>query len=238
MNGRGLQPDWLPHWLSWLLEWAHQEQSLIAGILAFFAAAVTACFLYLQIKQQKERWKREEKRRELAVRARLPFALSEIVDFCSEGYVRSRHAYLQFENTATAFQPIDVPTLPSRAIVLLGSLVEISSIDSIRDAAQQVLKELQVVHSRLSASFRSYRGAGVGGINSKDAYADRAADCEYLRILTERLFEYSRGEREKPTPFQGIADAERVFFFAREKDEFSDRVWTTLSLSLDMNPDA
>lgn len=226
-----MQPEWLPEWLSWILEWMHQEQALVAGLLALAGAVATVIVIRKQIGLQEEQWRIERENREKAAKAKLPIALSEIVDYCNDAYSRSRRAFFQYENVNTEYEPLGLPVLPKDSIEVLAKFIEHSSNELVTNAVQELLGEVQVVHARVSTSLSNFRGERLRGINNRRAYADRAADAELLRVRTERLFEYARQERNDPTPWKSVEDAETSFFFGRERNEFNNLVWRTVSMA-------
>jgi len=226
-----MQPNWLPDWLSWILEWMHQEQALVAGLLALAGAVSTVIVVRKQIGLQEEQWRIERENREKATRAKLPIALSEIVDYCNDAYSHSSRAFFQFENVNTAYEPLNPPALPKDSIEVLAKFIEHSSNELVSKAMQELLREVQVVHARVSVSLSNFRSGQLRGINNRRAYADRAADAELLRVQTEQLFEYARQVRNGPRPWKTVADAETSFFFGRERNEFNNLVWRSVSMA-------
>ena len=220
-----MQPEWLPNWLSLILDWMHQEQALVAGLLALIGAGTTVFFLRQQIEFQERQWLDTIKRRDRANRASLPLALSELVDYCLDSYSVCKLIYSNHEKYQNSPPSLAAPNIPEKAIEVLVSTVEDSLRDDVSKASSDILNKIQVAHVRLKNSIDTVSSASnIGNINNKDAYALRAFEAEELRAHIEALFEYSRGEKDGPAPIRDKADAERVFRFGKPAGEFEAKV--------------
>lgn len=220
-----MQPDWIPQWLSLILEWIHQEQSLIAGMLALAGAYLTVRAVRRQINLQKKQWDDERDRRHLANRARLPLALSDIVDYTLSAYSICRHIFQTYSSATNASDSLAPPQLPSRALEVLATTVEYAIQEDLKLALVQLLSEIQVMHARLVASVYAYSPAGRhAGLNDRNAYAYRAYEAELLRARSERIFEYARNENERISPLRSKLDAEHTFCFGKPSGEFEQQV--------------
>ncbi|MEZ5920276.1 MAG: hypothetical protein R3C60_02885 [Parvularculaceae bacterium] len=220
-----MQPEWLPTWLSVILDWMHQEQALVAGVLALIGAGATVCVLRRQIKIQERQWLDAQERRDRASRARLPLALSDLVDYCLESYSICKLIYCNYEKYKNSPPSLTAPNLPGKAIEVLASAVEESLQGDVSKSSSEILNKLQVAHIRLKNSIDTVSSAShIGNINDQKAYALRAFEIEELRAHIETLFEYARGEKDTPTPIRSKVDAERVFRFGKPDGEFEAKV--------------
>lgn len=131
-----MQPDWLPQWLSYLLDWAHQEQAILAGILALIGAGFTVIYLKRQISVQERHWEDEKSRRLRARRARLPLALSEMVDYCSSYYSVCRTVFCQYTKIESREEVLASPELPAGAIEILVETLEQSLEEDVSKAVE------------------------------------------------------------------------------------------------------
>ena len=66
------------------IEWLDKWQTLLAGVLALIGAMWTVYYIHRQIKQVDELEKARRSKEELAARAVLPLALSQLVQYASE----------------------------------------------------------------------------------------------------------------------------------------------------------
>lgn len=104
----------------WLKEW----QTLVAGVLAFLAAAATVWVLVRQSRVEKLRYAELRKRRFQAVRAVLPADLSEICHYCTLCAQAIRAALQHFDQNRAPPSGVACPVLPERVISNLQRLVE------------------------------------------------------------------------------------------------------------------
>lgn len=220
-----MQPDWIPHWLSLILNWIHEEQTLVAGMLALIGAYATVQIIRQQINTQKEQWDNERDRRHLANRARLPLALSEIVDYSLRAYSICRHIFYIYSSATRESNTPDPPQLPERALEVLATAIENATQEDLRNALIEILSEIQVMHSRLTGSLGSFPAARhIGGLNNRDAFAYRAFEAELMRARTERLFEYARNVENRVSILRNKKDAEECFTFGKPQEEFENKV--------------
>jgi hypothetical protein len=155
--------------LTTVIEFIKEWQTLIGALLAIFVAMRTIKVLNLQTLNETNRHLDHQRRKGLAARAEMPDALSEI-----SAYLRAAGEFLIEERT-------DKPETPSSALSTLKR-----SIEHLEDGAAKRTFELisfyQVQNVRMENS---------GGHSSLD---DMTYDVIKLQALTNSLFDYARNE--------------------------------------------
>ncbi|MEZ5981727.1 MAG: hypothetical protein R3C54_05400 [Parvularculaceae bacterium] len=221
-----MQSNSLPAWLSYLLEWAHQEQALIAGLLALLGAWLTVWQIRKQIAVQQAQWEYEKAQRQKSSRARLPLALSEIVDYCLNSYSICRQMFCRYEDyKKNGLIPPTLARLPSHALEVLAEGVRDTQHEDVSAALIEILSEIQSVSVRVRNSVDTVTSnRTLININNREAFALRAVELEELRARTEGLFEYARFEREDVRPLRGKVEALKTYKFGNVEDEFRQQV--------------
>ena len=193
----GLQPDWVSGWFSYLLEWVHQEQAIIAGMLALCVGFLTVRAIQTQINEQREYWKDEKDRNLRAQRARLVFALSEFIDYNKICYQLCANVYERCDSITQDDQDsLEMPALPVNALEVSFTVLSQTLPDDVVSRLQSVLVDIQVYHSRLSGGVSTLRFTGkrIGGVNYRSAFVERAAESIYFDYLVGSLFDFARNE--------------------------------------------
>lgn len=220
-----MQPHWIPDWLSYWLHWAHQEQALLAGMLALLGAGATVWVLYKQIAQQGAQWERSVRRQFRASRAKLPWALSDVTEYTRDVFEKCQNIYERFDEIVPQQMLPAKPTLPTRAIEVIAENIETSDHDEVAKALEEVLSKLQINYARLSETFRKLgREPEVGNVNDKPALAHRGFEAYLLEAYASRLFEYARSARDEPKPLWPKNEAVLGFNFDGESGEYHDEV--------------
>lgn len=157
-------------WGQWLYDW----QTLLSGLLALIAALIAAGFLIWQTRIMKAQLRADSMRHDEARRAKqrsarvaLPDALADV-----SRYVRACAWSLFQRNT-------DEVVAPVTAIATLKSATEFLD-DGPAGAVAAIVLHYQVQHSRHSLP--------------EMPKFDRMYDCVRLGYLTDRVFEYARGD--------------------------------------------
>lgn len=182
-------------WLLNLGDW----QTLLAGLLALIAAAVTAYLLNKQIQQtethERERWRRSKE----AAPAMLPLTLAslgEYVRLCAVS-LKQRLAHVRAElagEDVSAFVLTDFPDVPVSVSAALHGMILASEADDAR-AYVTLLNKLQVFSSRIqNADGRRSAVTMVLPTNIESNILDAAE----LRVLCDALFPYARGQTDTP----------------------------------------
>jgi hypothetical protein len=154
-----------------VVDWLYTWQTLISGVLALGAAAMTVGLLRIQIEDERARHRSQRIAKTLAARATLPDALSDIAR-----YTRECMAYLVGKRA-------EPPLAPADGIAAIKGAIEFCDGDP-ATALFALASYYQVQRARL-AEHRVRRGP---------ENLDRMRDCAHLRALSDRLFDYARGE--------------------------------------------
>lgn len=151
-------------------------QTLIAGGLAVGAAAITGYLLWVQIRDQRNEVKRQQKAVNLAARIRLPHALAELNAYWSACFDAWRNG-----------APQSRPTPPFAALETVMKAAPV--VDDKSFKSMQILVELaQAFESRLNHHGRA-RPRNISEV--------MVADIGELTWLTNRLYEFGRMEVEE-----------------------------------------
>jgi len=181
--------DWLPSILSEPLFWVHQNQTLVAGVLATAAAAWTVKFLSKQIDQSEAHRRQDHERRHRMLRAGLPTALSEVSDYaekCAQFVWRIRHD--QHPANLTQITP------PFDAMRSIQAVIETAEEPSV-NAIENLIRFFQIHESR----FRTFTKRSEP---SKENTANSILDSLFLVASCSRLFSYARGVASEPSKWR------------------------------------
>jgi len=178
----GLEVDAIYEHIDTLGQWIYDYQTIIAGLIAVFAAGVTVRRLSTQIDLQRSQQLWELQKEQRASRATLHHALSQIED------------YLVRTFDALAMQNTVLPKMPIQAIdslILAATCADKQSYETFH----RLISGLQMFQSRLQ----------VNPDKINDAWwMDRMLDLLVISCATGRLFLYARDPNhelpfEKPT---------------------------------------
>lgn len=217
--GAVVAADGTPCWLQHVGYWIHQHQTLIAGLLALAAAAVTVHFLRKQIAQQQRHHDEMIERKLRAMRAGLPIALVEIRQYAVACVAALRHL-LQFNGDhleeadwdetpqeATSGQLPPVRDYPVEAFKTVQALIEHADVENAR-RLQRIIVYGQIQNSR----FRKLIGRIVH--NEDRDWAVAAPNIMYairdaigLEMLANAAFDYSR---EMTPDIHPLGDAQKA----------------------------
>jgi penicillin-binding protein-related factor A (putative recombinase) len=222
-----MQPNWLPKSLSLILEWAHQEQTIVAAVIALVGALLTVRAIRRQITTQQAQWNDEKLRSLRAQRARLVFALSEFVDYNKSYYVVCKQVFEGYELIRNG--EIDVPELPpmpEAALEIAFSVLSQTLPDDVASTLERTTNALQTYHSRLSDGLSLLRAKNkFNGLSDKAAFAKRTQECLYFENLVGSLFDFARKETEGASEFPCVEHAIKQLAFKNMDDEY--REWVS-----------
>lgn len=156
-----------------LIDLARDWQTLISAFIALGAAWLTLRKIDEQIQDSRLRDRAAREARQLAARAALPDALSDIATYT--------HRTMEF----LAGKSAEVPPAPERGIATVKWAVEFCDGTAAR-ALFNLTSEYQIQRTRLTHHLRD------DGIED----LDRMHDCLRVRLLSDRLYGYARGLRE------------------------------------------
>jgi hypothetical protein len=168
-------------------------QTLVAGILALVGAIATVLIINAQIKQAESLEEGRRAREELAARAVLPFALSELSEYASE-CIKLISTYVPqgsgFGNPLAVPADLSLPSFSPEVIGALRDCVRFGDNQVVRQIAT-VLAGLQVQRARLRGLF--LRSAShMNGRMSRLEGIEAMIDAAELYAKTSALFEYGR----------------------------------------------
>lgn len=206
--------SWLPEFLSYPLYWLYLNQTLIAAGVALLAASLTVRAIQNQIRQQEQQELGRLRRRNRALRAALPYALTEFMSY-AENCVQQVEELRTFQKQVPkvrvypyqeppAFDRWDAPSYPVRAASSLSDTIECCEGDDGKKLAA-ILAWGQVFDARLNDFFRSAKSR-VGRV-PKIAYHDVYYDALCLMKLVGRAFEYGRAREAHIGEICDVEDA-------------------------------
>ena len=126
----------------------YNYQTLIAGALAFGGAVLTVVFLRRQIFQSDAQELERRRRENLAARAMMPAALSEIGEYSRECVKLLRPLLPALPEQVIRGEIQEIPLLPAEALFTLRQSVEFGSNDIAENIAD-LIRKLQIQRSRL-----------------------------------------------------------------------------------------
>lgn len=154
--------------------WLNRYQTLISGLLALAAAALTVRYLKLQINEERLRHENAVQAKSRAARIALPDALSAI-----SGYTNSCIEYLKVGSEH------ELPVLSEDAVSALKISVEFVE-GNAAEIIVELLKFLQITRARLE-----YHRVRFGPEN-----VERAYEIVFLRALNDSLYDFGRGDTQ------------------------------------------
>ncbi|MEM6463300.1 MAG: hypothetical protein AAF724_15425 [Pseudomonadota bacterium] len=184
-----------------LIELLNNWQTLVAGLLAFGGALWTVQKLRHQVKDQREefrrvdkrhdellqRYKHADRRRSLAAKAGLPHELDLMCNQTNYMALSLLNGDAEYKSRA-----FDVSRL-SEAIEFLE--------DSAADRLYEILRQFQICDARLAGYFeRLVQNDQPNDFETED----RLVDISEVRALTNTLFEYARNQTDKG-PAEGLS---------------------------------
>lgn len=187
-----------------LKEW----QTLVGALLALVAALGTIYIMRRQAADEDHRHRKQMHGKEMAARAQMPDALSEV---CA--YVREAGRYLTGQTS-------EQPSPPSSAITTLKQVIE--HIDD--NAAQRTFELLswyQVQRTRMLADTPSRRDEPTRG--------DRLYDIILLQAYANSLFDYARNEEptastDRPTRDEMVTAFRNTFEYTVRNEQLFERL--------------
>lgn len=209
------------HWAVDPSQCWYDWQTLVGGILAVGAAAVSVHFLRQQISQTDSLHQAELARQHNAVRTVTPIALSAISDFC---YAISDEICDEIEHRANEPLVLDAADNPKKRLppqhipdsvlpTLQGLVATLAEKSKIKHVAELV-GSLQILQSRYNDFDLRQAGSDIG-------LYGLLLDCAKIKLLTDSIFNYSR-----------FVDETNFSLFNGQK---SDKIWDDIhkkSLSL------
>jgi hypothetical protein len=177
---------------SWMLEPSlclFEWQTLIAGLLAVLAAAVSVWFLRKQISQTEALHQAALRRRFNAARATLPLTLSGLCAYATAlvGELSARRRARSPSNVNGSREPLLTPAPPTELVVSLQQMIEATEQKNVVALLSEIIGEIQVLTARVSG-LTHYQT-----IRSVDTYIIQGAG---IHALASSLFDFARREVE------------------------------------------
>jgi hypothetical protein len=161
-------------------------QTLIAGILATGAAAITVLQVGRQIRQNESALRHQRQRRASSHRAMLPLILSDICDFIETDNIKLKVAI------STRTMP-DQLEWPESLSVQFETLREVWEFD---DENQMHANNIRILISQIQV-YRSRRRPKNFRSVAKLEGLDRLRDAAEIYVSASALFDYARGEHHR-----------------------------------------
>ena len=180
--------------VSCMISWMDRWQTMLTGLAAVIAAAVSVHFVRKQIRQADRAENHRRDRRLAAARSRLQLSLSTISHYGSDSIVFLRGV----RNAVAGGQLIPTladnprPILPDPAVLALEAVIEATESDDFAGFLADLISEMQVLNSRLSGLPEE---AEALGIHSLDSYLMNAAK---VCAFASGAFPYARRETSDP----------------------------------------
>ena len=177
-----------------VVSWMDRWQTMLTGLAALIAAAVSVYFVQKQIAQAESAEAHRRKRRLAAARSRLQLALSTVSHYASDSIVflkRLRDA-VSADQAIPPLAEAPRPILPEPAVLALEAVIEATDSDSFAGFLADLISEMQVLNSRLSGL--PHEAQQLGAL-SLDSYLMNAAR---VHAFASGTFPYARRESTEP----------------------------------------
>ena len=177
-----------------VVSWMDRWQTMLTGLAALIAAAVSVYFIRKQIAQAESAETHRRKRRLAAARSRLQLTLSTVSHYGSDSIVFLK----RLRDAVSANQVIPTladaprPILPEPAVLALEAVIEATDSDGFAGYLADLISEMQVLNSRLSGL--PDQAQDLGTINL-DAYLVNAAK---VYAFASGSFPYARRAVAEP----------------------------------------
>jgi hypothetical protein len=187
------------------MEWLDKWQTLLAGVLALIGAMWTVYYIHRQIKQVDELEKARRSKEELAARAVLPLALSQLVQYASEclRVIKDRSVQPGMLPGDPLDENAGLPTVQRDIIGTLQACVryadntvvgQISTLLAAIQVQQARLREL-IIRSARRPDRRIPRFEAIGAmIDAAEIHAKASALFEYGREIADMRAKSTRQE--------------------------------------------
>lgn len=172
----------------WLYDW----QTIVSGLLALGAAIWAGVLLNKQIKISEALPELERARKFVAARCLLPIHLTAILDYCDS----VAQALVQFTEVDTSddHEALDLRAalpFPHETIVALTKVIELSNDVCLIGMLAEIISEIQVLTSRISAVEYSDRRCLGTSPSPAQIYIIQAAK---IQSMASSLYQFARQE--------------------------------------------
>lgn len=185
----------LPNGASILGQWLYDWQTLLSGLLAVGAAAVSVYFLKEQISKTEQQNRDDLVRRHNAARVVLPLVLSSIHEYCQSAVSRIAEAIEKFnpENLAQELlmdKPLPASSerlaVPTSAIEGMANFVETLTQTPQIKHVSEIIGQIQIFQSRFDK-------IDLNDSTQIHGFYGLLIDAATVSFLNESLYNYARG---------------------------------------------
>ena len=183
----------LPHWSSTLGQWLYEWQTLVAGVLALLAAAVSVYFLRQQIDQSDRHERERLERQHRAVRATLPLTLAGLIEPLSAMITALHLAAIEVANNgiAKSFSP---PPAPGEYVEQLQQVLATTDESTVTEPIAEIIREIQTLWSRVRTLQTEQAQRRAADLTAQ--IYSWIIQTSQIFVLVESLFEYARGRTQ------------------------------------------
>ncbi|MEQ3746371.1 MAG: hypothetical protein ABNH53_09100 [Henriciella sp.] len=188
----------------------YNYQSLIAGILALFAAILTTFILI---------WHQDSarRRRHAATRAQLPMALSKLHRYADKCLSELASLMRGRSEEDDIRQDFSVPDLPEDSILIISKLIEAGPKADAK-YLQALLRQIQIQHSRLDSTARDTSTMrNQGNITSLHNIRHDVLDAYIIKTMADHIFDFARWETKRIRNYDAsTAELKGKFYLERD----------------------
>jgi len=195
MGAETLQCDLWADWLVHASQCAYDWQTLIAGLLALGAAAITAFFLRKQIRQTEKLHQAELQRRHSAARATLPLTLSGMIENVEEMMEALHAAKQEISDHLHNQLNFELPPVPANHIAELQEVIASTERQDVIELISEIIGEIQILWARARILVDERERRHLAGLKQHiDEWIILSAQ---IYALVEVLFPYARSETDE-----------------------------------------
>jgi hypothetical protein len=171
----------------------YNYQTLIAGFAAFAGAVLTVLVINKQIREASRQESERRRRQNLAARAMMPAALSEIC-FYSERCISLLRTLLPATGEHRVFGHFnEVPAVPAEALFTLRQSIEFGD-DRVAEAIADLIRKIQIQHTRIIGTKSRLLSPDETVLRTN--LLDYIVDALEVHARASNLFRYARRETE------------------------------------------
>ena len=175
--------------------WIYQYQTLIAGVIALVAAAVSFWMIYQQILQARKFAEEENDREQRAARPILSFVMVSLLNYSQHCYKVLRLSYRDLIPNSNGFVPYprldgEIPNVPAGVFEAIKENLKYGTPSAI-SVLSRLLSKLQIQNSRMLQLKDNESKDEFHSLRELHVYA---ADSLELITYCVRMFAYSRSE--------------------------------------------
>jgi hypothetical protein len=191
-------------WFATLREW----QTLLGTVIALATGLLAVSAIGRQIAQAQDEARENRDRRLAATRARLPFALAELVGYTEQSvaFLKNATLFLSSENQRSISLELENSVkMPLAALDVLCSCIESAPPDYIVYMAK-LIEDLQIHNSRLLSLARSI--GNPPRVISEHSHSSRILETVELYYRCQSLFDFARRTNDPPPNKPSIDEIE------------------------------